>query len=129
MVKVSGFNILWAYEAEDWIQHHRKMGPWEEDEHIYVPNKEEKIALETELYTLSDIVKTFARKMIELEKDKDYESWMTIWFNVSMDFNIKFWYDSSAEATHFIIRDDAFRTTARIIFKDIPSIDFNSSSF
>ncbi|MQY82395.1 hypothetical protein GH157_01730 [archaeon] len=130
MVKVSGFNILWAHEAEDWIQYHKELGGgWEEEKQICVPNEEEKIDLETELYTLSDIVKKFAREMIDLMKDEKYESWMTIWFNVSRDFNIKFWYEPEDKATHFIIRDDKFRTTARIIFKDIPSIDFTSSSF
>ena len=121
---MSGFNILWAYEAEDWIQHHKKMGPWEEDEHIYVPDEEEKIDLETELYTLSDIIKTFARKMIELRMDEKYESCMKIWFNVLVDFYIEFWYEPAVEATYFKIRDYKDRETARIIFKDLSSIDY-----
>jgi len=121
---VSGFNILWAYEAEDWIQHHKKLGPWEEDEHICVPGEEEKIALETELCTLSDIIKTFARKMIELRMDEEYESCMKIWFNVLVDFYIEFGYEPAVEATYFIIRDYKDRETARIIFKDLSSRDY-----
>ena len=125
MVKVSGFNILWAHEAEDWIQNHKKMGPWEEDEHIYVPDEEEKIALETELYTLSDIIKTFARKMVELSMDEKYESCMKVWFNVLVDFYIEFWYEPAVESTYFKIRDYKDRETARIIFKDLSSIDYS----
>ena len=125
MVKVSGFNILWAHEAEDWIEIHRKLTGWDEDEFIGVPDEEEKLTLETELYILSDIVKTFARKMIELEKDKDYQSRMKIWFNVLVDFYIEFWYEPAEEATYFVIHDYKDRETARIIFKDLSSIDYS----
>ena len=123
---MSGFNILWAHEAEDWIQYHKELGGgWEEEKQICVPDEEEKIDLETELYTLSDIIKKFARKMIELTMDKKYESRMKIWFNVLVDFYIEFWYEPAEEATYFIIRDYKDRETARIIFKDIPSIDYS----
>ena len=121
---MSGFNILWAHEAEDWIEIHRKLTGWDEDEFIRVPDEEEKITLETELYILSDIIKTFARKMIELTMDEKYESRMKIWFNVLVDFYIDFRYEPAEEATCFTIFDYRDRETARIIFEDLSSIDY-----
>jgi len=129
---MSDFTILWTHEAEDWIQNQRESGkefgiPFNERV-IHTPSDEEKSAIETELYNLSEIIKKFAKELIKLDMNKNYCGYMRIWFGGSLGFYVEFWYEPGYEATYFIIRnDEKDDETARIIFEDIPSIDYSST--
>ena len=128
---MSDFTISWTHEAEDWLQYQRESsmesGYTFNEGVVYTPSDEEKSAIETELYNLSEIIKTFAKELIKLDKNTKYHASMKIYFKCKGGFYVRFWYEPGYEATDFIIFNDEKDTeTARIIFKDIPSIEYSS---
>ena len=128
---MSDITILWTHEAEDWLQYQRESsiesGYTFNEEVIYTPSDEEKSAIETELYNLSEIIKKFAKELIKLNKNKNYHASMKIYFDCEGCFYVRFWHEPGYEATDFMImKDEKDTETARIIFEDIPSIEYSS---
>jgi len=128
---MSRFTVLWAYEAEEWIQDKKKLGeetgnPWSEDENIHIPSDEEKKGVESEISSLFNILTTFAKKILEIHRVFENEIYMKIWFN-TLSVYVEFWYEPADSGVYFIIRDDRDIEWGRIIFEDIPSINYSDT--
>jgi len=129
---MSGFTISWTHEAEDWLQYQRESsmeaGFTFNERVIYTPSDEEKSVMETELKNnLSEILIKYAKEIIKLEKNTNYHATMKIYFECKGGFYVRFWHEPGYEATDFMIMNKNEDTeTARIIFEDIPSIEYSS---
>lgn len=128
---MSDFTILWTHEAEDWLHYQREsskeFGYTFNEGVIYTPSDEEKNAIETELINLSEIIKKFAKELIKIKMNNNYHGYMKTYFKCEGGFYVEFWYEPGYEAIDFIIRnDEKDKETVRIIFEDIPSIDYSS---
>lgn len=131
------FKVLWAHEAKDWIKRNKELDAEEGFstkevekralELCHVPSDEEKNAIETELSSVSEFLRSFMKEMIKLWKEKKNEAFMQIWLESNPIFAIEFWYESSAELALFRIWNaENDRETGRIIFEGTPSISYDS---
>lgn len=132
---MSGFTILWAFEAEGWIQYHEEL--YEEIGGafvgVYTPSEEEKQNIESEMSLLFDYIHTLGFKLMELQIIHKRSGYLEIYLEIP-DMNeegvyIDVWYEPSYSAVFFQINKSGELNdveVARIIFEDIPSVDYSS---
>lgn len=95
---------------------------------VYTPSEEEKKHIESEVSALYDLILHLAKKLIELQTIYRHEGYLKIYLEnkFKTDFYLEVWHEPSYPATFFKIRvDETNLEVARIIFEDIPSVDYS----
>lgn len=129
------FSILWAYEAENWIQERKRFAEkigstWNPEKYFYTPSRKVKKGLHNTLMRIYDEVVLFTTIMNwYIGKGRDYLS-MRIWFGDVEDqegngFYLDIWYEHMLSATYYRIRMDGDDSeVGRVMFEKLPSLDY-----
>lgn len=130
------FTILWANEADDWIQERKRFADmigttWDPKERIYNPSNKVKKGLHNALLRIYDDVVLFTNIIHWFDgKGKDHLS-MRIWFGDVEDrdgfgFCLDLWHEPKFSATYYKIMEDSSEIeVGRVIFEQLPSLDYN----
>ena len=130
------FTILWAHEAELWIQDmkgYSEKGGYTLDleKRFYTPSKKIKKDLHNAIIRIHDDVVLFTNILTWfIGKGKDFPH-LRIWFMDVEDrdgngFYLDLWYNPKDSAMLYKIKiDDDDRELGRVIFDNLPSLDYN----